>query len=108
MGGRRKSICNASYQLTQQSISIRLALLLFTSMLITAGNIRRTVPVVKNINIAVCRVKILKAGIGITTATKKAHAILDDVNAILAPVFFRISPVKCSYKNKNELMKMNN
>lgn len=87
-------------------MSIRLALLLFTSILITAGNIRRTVPVVKNIKIAVCRVKILKAGIGITTATKKAHAILDDVNAILAPVFFRISPVKCSFKNKNELMKM--
>lgn len=87
-------------------MSIRLALLLFTSILITAGNIKRTVPVVKNINIAVWSVKILKAGIGITTATKKAQAILDDVNAILAPVFFRISPVKCSFKNKNELVKM--
>ena len=84
---------------------MRLALLLFISILMTAGNIRRTAPVVKNINIADCRVKILKAGTGIPTATKKAHAIHGDVKAIKAIVFFRISPIKCSYKIKMRLMK---
>lgn len=65
-------------------------------MLMTAGNNKITVPVVKNIRMAVCKVKILKAGIGITTATKNAHAILDEVNTILAPVLLRITPVKFS------------
>lgn len=78
-------------------MSILLARRLLISILITAGNKSKTVPVVKIMSTAVCRVKILSAGIGITIPTKKAHAILADVKTILAPVLFRISPVRCSY-----------